>query len=225
MDFTTRTSLLLGDEAIEKLKNKKVAVIGLGGVGGFVTEILARSGVGNLILIDNDVVDKTNINRQLIALNSTVGKAKCELFRQRCLDINPEIKITTYQEFYLPDQNKEYMFADCDYVIDAIDTITGKLGIIEYCYNNSIPVISSMGTGNKLDPAQLEISDIYKTKVCPLARVMRRELRKRNVKKLDVLYSKEEPVKLNQRTPGSVPFVPSVAGIYIGGYVVKMLVR
>ncbi len=225
MDFTRRTELLLQKEGIENLAGMKVAVLGLGGVGGYVVEILARSGVGHLVLIDNDVVDVTNINRQLIALHSTVGQSKCELFKTRCQDINPEIKITGYQEFYLPGQNKEYMFGDCDYVIDAIDTITGKLGVIEYCKSHGIPVISAMGTGNKLNPELLQISDIYKTRVCPLARVMRRELKKRNISDLDVVYSTEDPIKLNQRTPGSVPFVPSVAGIMIAGYVVRKLAR
>lgn len=225
MDFTKRTELLLQKEGIANLAEKKVAVLGLGGVGGYVVEILARSGIGHLVLIDNDTVDVTNINRQIIAVHSTVGKPKCELFETRCRDINPEIKITGYQKFYLPGQNQEYMFSDCDYVVDAIDTITGKLGIIEYCKNNNIPVISVMGTGNKLNPELLQISDIAKTSVCPLARVMRRELKQRNIKNLDVVFSTEQPIKLNQRTPGSVPFVPSVAGIMVAGFVVRKLAR
>lgn len=225
MDFTKRTELLLQKEGIDSLAKKKVAVLGLGGVGGYVVEILARSGIGHLVLIDNDTVDVTNINRQIIALHSTVDQAKCELFKTRCQDINPEIRITAYREFYLPGQDQEHMFSDCDYVIDAIDTITGKLGAIEYCKKHDIPVISAMGTGNKLNPELLQISDIYKTSVCPLARVMRRELKKRNIRDLDVVFSTEDPVKLNQRTPGSVPFVPSVAGILIAGFVVKKLAR
>ena len=191
----SRTEMLIGNESVEKLKNSRVAVFGIGGVGGYVVEALARAGVGNITLIDNDTVSKSNINRQIIALSSTVGRLKTEVMRERILDINNEAKVDCVNKFVLPENIDEFDFSEYDYVVDAIDTVSGKLAIIEKAYGEGVPVISSMGTGNKLDPTKFEIADINKTSVCPLARVIRYELKKRGVKKLKVLYSKEEPVK------------------------------
>ncbi len=229
----SRTEMLVGVDSIKKLSTSRVAVFGIGGVGGYVAEALARAGVGAIDLIDNDVVSESNINRQIIALSSTVGKLKTEVMRQRILDINSEAEIRCINKFVLSDNIDEFDFSAYDYVVDAIDTVSGKLAIIEKAYREGIPVISSMGTGNKLDPTRFEITDINKTSVCPLARVMRYELKKRGVKKLKVLYSKEEPIKPtniqdNDKTravPGSISFVPSVAGLIIGGEVIKDLIR
>ena len=220
-----RTELLLGKEAVEKLKSKRVAVFGVGGVGGYVCEALARSGVGELDIIDNDTVALSNINRQIIALHSTLGMYKVDAAEKRLLDINPDIKINKRKCFFLPETADEFDFSRYDYVVDAIDTVTGKLGLIECAEKAGVKIISSMGAGNKLDPTGFEVSDIFKTSVDPLARVMRKELRARGIKKLKVVYSREEPVKTGQgSTPGSTAFVPSVAGLIIAGEVVSDLI-
>lgn len=225
-----RTELLLGNKATEKLKNAHVAVFGIGGVGGYVVEALARSGVGEIDVIDKDTVSVSNINRQIIALHSTVGMAKTEAVKKRALDINPNIKINTFDVFYLPETADMFDFSKYDYVVDAIDTVKGKIEIIVQADKANVNVISSMGAGNKLDPTRFEVDDIYKTSVCPLARVMRRELKARGIKKLKVVYSKEEAVKVQSSgserpVPGSVAFVPSVAGLIIAGEVIKDLVK
>lgn len=225
MEQFSRTIRLLGKEKINKLQTKKVAVFGLGGVGSYVVEALCRMGVGHLVLIDHDTVDISNINRQIYALHSTIGRNKVDIAKERCLDINPNVKITTYKQFYLPEKGLEYMFDDCDFVVDAIDTITAKIALIESCSNRNIAVISSMGTGNKLDPSRFEIVNIHATSVCPLAKVMRRELKKRNITNCTVLYSKETPIKVDSSTPGSVSFVPSVAGLMIAGHVISKLLE
>lgn len=225
MEQFARIERMVGSSWVEQLQKKKVAVFGLGGVGSYVVEALVRGGIGNLVLIDHDTIDITNVNRQLYALHSTVGKAKVEVAKERCLDINPLLKITTYQKFYLPGNGDEDIFDDCDFVVDAIDTVKAKIALIEECNQRGIKIISSMGTGNKLDPSSFKIDDIYKTSVCPLARVMRRELKKRAIKKCPVLYSTEIPQKVADSTPGSMSFVPSVAGLMIAGYVMKELVK
>ncbi len=229
-----RTALLLGPEAIDKLSSLRVAVFGVGGVGGFVTEALARSGVGTLDIIDNDTVCLSNINRQIIATHSSIGKYKVEVMKERILDINPEAKVNTYQSFFTPETAKEFDFSQYDYVVDAIDTVTGKIELVMQCNQVNTPIISSMGAGNKLDPTRFEVSDIYKTSVCPLAKVMRRELKARGIKKCKVVYSKELPLKPleldikasgKRQTPGSIAFVPSVAGLIIAGEVIKDLIK
>lgn len=226
MQFS-RTEMLIGADALEKLKKSRVAVFGVGGVGSFIVEALARSGVGTLDLIDNDTVNVTNINRQLIALHSTVGQFKVDCAKERILDINPEATVNVYKTFYLPENADEFDFTQYDYIVDAIDTVTAKIDIICRAEKLGIPVISSMGTGNKLDPTLFEVADINKTEGCPLARVMRRELKARGVKKLKVVYSKEKPVKSTEtgRIPASISFVPSVAGLIIAGEVIKDLIR
>ena len=248
MNEFSRTELLLGAEAMEKLKKARVAVFGVGGVGGYAVEALARSGVGALDLIDDDLVCLTNINRQIIAARSTVGKHKVDVAKARVEDINPRCEVRVYKTFYTPETAGEFDFSQYDYVIDAIDTVTGKIELVMQAQAAGVPIISSMGAGNKLDPTAFEVADIYKTSVCPLARVMRRELKKRGVKKLKVVYSKEEAMtpivseenscakhcicpKEAQRTctirrqiPGSTAFVPSVAGLIIGGEVIKDIV-
>ena len=229
----SRTEMLVGADALDKLSHSRVAVFGIGGVGGYVVESLVRAGIGAIDLIDNDTVSESNINRQIIALSSTVGQLKTEVMRQRVLDINSEVKVNCINEFVLPSNIDEFDFSAYDYVVDAIDTVSGKLAIIEKAYREDIPVISSMGTGNKLDPTRFEVTDINKTSVCPLARVMRYELKKRGVKNLKVLYSKEEPIKPNntqnndktKAVPGSISFVPSVAGLIIGSEVIKELIK
>lgn len=225
MEQFLRITRMVPPEWIERLQNKKVAVFGLGGVGSYVVEALVRNGLGEIVLIDHDTIDITNLNRQLYALHSTIGMNKVDVARDRCLDINPSLKINVHKKFYMPDQGMEDIFGDCDYVIDAIDTVTAKLALIENCQRLGVNIISSMGTGNKLDPSCFKISDIYKTSVCPLARVMRRELKKRGIKKCPVLYSTESPQEVDGSTPGSVSFVPSVAGLMIAGYVIKELVK
>ncbi len=220
-----RTESLIGARALERLKNAHVAVFGLGGVGGYAVEALARAGVGSLTLIDNDTVNQSNINRQIIALSSTVGLKKTDAFKSRIVDINPELTVFTRDIFFLPESKNEIDFSAFDYVIDAIDTVSGKIAIIEECKRTDVPVISSMGTGNKLDPTAFRITDISKTSVCPLARVMRYELKKRGISKLKVLYSTEEPVKKGNRTPASISFVPSVAGLLIAGEVIKDIIK
>lgn len=227
----SRTELLLGSEGMERLKNAKIALFGVGGVGGYVAEALARCGIGSLILTDNDNVSISNINRQIIALHSTVGKPKVEVIKERLLDINPNINLELHQCFYLPESHDAYHFEDYDYVIDCIDTVAAKIDIIMEAQKAGTPVISSMGTGNKLNPSLLQIADIYKTSVCPLARVMRYELKKRGVKKLKVVYSTETPIKAsaplegNARRciPGSISFVPASAGLLIASEVVRDL--
>lgn len=228
-----RSSMLYGIDYLDCLKNKTVCIFGAGGVGGYAIEALARIGVGHLIIVDHDTISLSNLNRQIIALQSTVGKYKVDVFKERIKDINPNIKVTVYKEFYLPDNNQEYIYENADYVIDAIDTISAKIALIEKCTQLNIPIISSMGTGNKIDPSQLEVTDIYKTSVCPLSRVMRRELKKRNIKKCKVVYSKETPItpciieksETGKVSPGSGPFVPSSAGLLIASEVVKDLLQ
>ena len=224
MDAFSRTELLLGKPAMEKLKQSTVAVFGLGGVGGYVVEALARSGVGALVLVDHDTVSLTNINRQIFATHSTVGMDKAEVAKARVLDIHPEISVTAHKIFYGPDTASCFDFSKYDYVVDAIDTVAAKIDIIVRCKEAGTPVISSMGTGNKLDPTRFEIADIDKTSVCPLAKVIRKAMRDRGIKGVKVLYSKEEPVKTGSRTPGSISFVPSAAGLIIGGEVIKDLI-
>ena len=222
----TRTEMLIGKEAVERLSKKQVAIFGIGGVGGYIVEALARAGVGSLDLIDNDDVNITNINRQIIALHSTIGKAKVEVARERVLDINPEINVKIYKKFFSPETSKEFDFSQYDYIVDAIDSVTGKIELILKSQKTNIPIISCLGTGNKLDPTKFEISDIYKTSVCPLAKVMRTELKKRGVKKLKVLFSKETPIKKEgQRIPASISFVPPVAGLIIASEVVRDLMH
>lgn len=224
-EFLKRTEALIGSDAVLKLKNAHVAVFGVGGVGGYIVEALARSGIGELTLIDNDTVKESNINRQIIALNSTIGEKKTDAFFKRLKDINPEIKVHLCDLFVLPESCDKIDFSQFDYVADAIDTVSGKLAIIERCKELDIPIISSMGTGNKLDPTAFEVTDINKTDTCPLARVMRYELKKRGIKKLKVLYSKEAPFKQDTRTPASISFVPSVAGLIIAGEIIKDIIK
>lgn len=229
-----RTELLLGEEGVTRLKKSSVMVFGVGGVGSHCIEALARSGVGKLILVDNDVVSVTNINRQSIAYHSTVGRYKTKIMKERIKDICPEIEVITYEMFVLP-ENIDVLFEETvDYIIDAIDTVTAKLVLVEKAKENNIPIISSMGTGNKLYPEKFEITDIYKTSVCPLCKVMRKELKARGIRKLKVLYSNEQPINISGRVteeekgnrrslPGSVAFVPSVAGLIIAGEVIREL--
>ena len=253
-DMFSRTELLIGKNNIEKLKNSKVAVFGIGGVGSYVVEGLARAGIGNFILVDSDDVSISNLNRQIIATTKTIGKSKVEVAKDRILEINPNANVTTYKEFYMPD-NRVPLEDDISYIVDAIDTVTAKIDLIEEAEKLKIPIISSMGTGNKLDPTKFEVTDIYKTSVCPLAKVMRKELRDRGIKKLKVVYSKEEPIKIkdrdnfekdrelykneveaekyaekknyisNSHVPGSISFVPSVAGLIIAGEVIKDIIN
>ena len=212
----SRTELLLGAEGVKRLRDASVAVFGIGGVGGYVVEALARSGVGRLHLIDHDTVSVSNLNRQIIATVSTIGRYKADVARERVLDINPEAKVSVYRTFFLPDKAEEFDFARYDYVVDAIDTVTGKLALIMEAKQAGTPVISSMGAGNKLDASAFEVADIYQTSVCPLAKVMRRELKKRGVRKLKVVYSREQPVS-SSRPPGSNAFVPAAAGLILAG--------
>lgn len=225
----SRTELLIGKEGIEKLNKSKVAIFGIGGVGTFVVEGLARAGIENFILVDNDKICLTNINRQIIATHKTVGKYKVEVAKERILEINPNAKVEVYQEFFMPD-SKEILDETVDYVVDSVDTVTAKIELVIRANKLNIPIISSMGTGNKLDPTRFEVTDIYKTSVCPLAKVMRKELKSRGIKKLKVVYSKEEPIKTvdnleDNRTPGSISFVPSVAGLIIAGEVIKDIIK
>lgn len=245
----SRTELLFGKEAMDKLAGSKVAVFGIGGVGGYVCEALVRSGVGAFDLIDDDKVCLTNLNRQIIATRSTVGKYKTDVMRDRMLDINPKVDVEIHKCFFLPENADDFPWDSYDYVVDAVDTVTAKIALVMKCKEKNIPIISSMGAGNKLDGSQFKVADIYKTKVCPLAKVMRRELKKRGVKKLKVVYSEEIPTrpiedmaiscrnhcicppgaehKCTERRdiPGSVAFVPSVAGLIIAGEVAKDLIR
>lgn len=222
-----RTEMLIGKESLSSLSKAKVLIFGIGGVGGYVTEALARSGIGSMVLVDNDTVSVTNINRQIIATDSTVGMYKTEVMKTRILDINPEAQVEVRNCFYLPENAEEFDFSQYDYIVDAIDTVTAKLDIIERAGKALVPVISCMGTGNKLDPTKLVVTDIYKTSVCPLAKVMRRELRKRGITGLKVVYSTEEPIKNEEigRVPGSVAWVPPVAGLIAAAEVVKDLIN
>ena len=243
----SRTELLIGKESIEKLNKAKVAIFGIGGVGSFVVEGLVRAGVENFILVDDDKICLTNLNRQLLATYKTVGKLKVEVAKERILEINPKANVEVYQEFFMPD-SKEILDDAIDYVVDCVDTVTAKIEIIQKCDELNIPVISAMGTGNKLDPSKFEITDIYKTSICPLAKVLRKELRKRNIKKLKVIYSKEIPIKpddgseyscktncicppgtkrkctIRNQVPGSISYVPSVAGLMIAGEIVREVI-
>ena len=230
-----RTSLIMGEDAVEKLNKSRVAVFGVGGVGGFAVEALARSGVGRLDLIDNDTVAPSNINRQIIALHSTIGEYKVDAAKKRILDINPDAKVNAFRTFYLPETADEFDFSRYDYVVDAIDTVTGKIALVMQAQKTSTPIISSMGTGNKLDPTAFVVTDLYQTSFCPLARIMRKELRKRGVDHLKVVYSQEEALTPEGATeelpqgrrsiPGSTAFVPSVAGLILAGEVIKDIVK
>lgn len=238
-----RTELLFGKKAMEKLAGSRVAVFGIGGVGGYTAEALVRSGIGEIDLIDSDTVSLTNLNRQIIALRSTVGKYKVDVMQERIMDINPDTKVHVHKCFYLPETKDQFDFSKYDYVVDAVDTVTAKIQLVMEAKEAGVPIISSMGAGNKLDPAAFQVEDIYKTSVCPLAKVMRRELKKRGVKKLKVVYSRELPVMPDQEllssysdvasptapkkrsVPGSVAFVPSVAGLIIAGEVIKDLAK
>ena len=224
----SRTELVIGKEGVEKLNNAKVAIFGLGGVGSFVLEGLVRAGIGNFILIDDDKICLTNLNRQILATRKTVGQAKVEVAKQRILDINPNANVEIHQEFFMP-ETEGILDNSIDYIVDCIDTVTAKIELVVRAEKLNIPIISCMGTGNKLDPTRFEVTDIYKTSICPLAKVMRKELRNRGIKKLKVVYSKEEPVKLNEtekkKVPGSISFVPSVAGLIIAGEVVKAILN
>lgn len=234
----SRIERLVGTEAMAKLKRSHVAVFGIGGVGGHAADALIRSGIGAIDIIDSDEVAMSNINRQLIATHSTLGRKKVDVMKEHLLDINPDVKVEAYACFFLPETESLFDFSKYDYVIDAVDTVTAKLALVEACQKTNTPIISSMGAGNKLDPTAFEVTDIYKTSVCPLAKVMRRELKKRNVKKLKVVYSKEEalvPMEIEgagyvetstkRATPGSVAFVPSVAGLILAGEVIKDLAK
>ncbi len=235
MNQFLRTEYLFGKEIMRVFKNSRVAVFGVGGVGGHTIEALARSGVGNLDLIDNDVISFSNINRQIIATTKNLGEYKVDVMRERIFDINPDAKVSVYKTFYMPDNSEQFDFSQYDYIVDAIDTVTGKIELVIQAQKANVPIISSMGTGNKINPMKFEIDDIYKTSVCPLARVMRRELKKRGVQKLKVVYSKEKPISpfydnINcecdspyKIVPGSNAFVPSVAGLIIASEVLKDL--
>lgn len=244
----SRTELLIGKEGMEKLSNAKVAIFGIGGVGSFVVEGLVRAGVGNFILVDDDKVCMTNLNRQIIATRKTVGKLKVEVQKERILEINPNAKVEVYQEFFMPD-SKDVFDNTLDYVVDAIDTVTAKIDLVLRADRLNVPIISSMGTGNKMDPTRFEVTDISKTSMCPLAKVMRKELRIRGIKKLKVVYSKEEPIEIDEtlgsscktgcicpagttrkctiknKIPGSISFVPSVVGLIIAGEVIKDIIK
>lgn len=232
----SRTELLIGKQGLEKLHNAKIAIFGIGGVGSFVVEGLVRAGVQNFVLVDNDKISLTNLNRQLIATQKTIGKDKVEVAKERILGINPKAKVEVFKEFFLPNSNTNIITKELTYVVDCIDTVTAKIEIVMQCKNLKIPIISAMGTGNKLNPLKLEVTDIYKTNVCPLAKVIRKELRKRNINELKVVYSTEEPIKLKlqnyeeknvtkRQVPGSISFVPSVAGLIIAGEVVKEIIE
>lgn len=231
--YFDRTQLLLGEASMDILNNSSVAVFGVGGVGGYVAEALVRSGIGSIDIIDNDKVSETNINRQIIATTKTVGQYKVDVLKQRILEINPDCKVTAYKCFYLPETKNEFDFSSYDYIVDAVDTVTAKIQLVLEAGDKKVPIISSMGAGNKLNPAEFEVTDISKTSVCPLAKVMRRELKKRGVNHLKVVYSKEPPVKPGiseevtgkRAVPGSVAFVPSVVGMIIASEVVKDLIK
>ena len=244
----SRTELVIGKEGVEKLNNAKVAIFGLGGVGSFVLEGLVRAGIGNFVLIDDDKICLTNLNRQILATRKTVGQPKVEVAKQRILDINPNANVEIHQEFFMP-ETEGILDNSIDYIVDCIDTVTAKIELVVRAEKLNIPIISCMGTGNKLDPTGFEVTDIYKTSICPLAKVMRKELRKRNIESLKVIYSKEEPIKINEeancscktncicppgtkrkcsirnQVPGSISFVPSVAGLMIAGEIVREILK
>ena len=220
----SRTEALLGEQAMEKLKKARVAVFGIGGVGGRVVEALVRSGVGAVDIVDSDKVCLSNLNRQIIATESSIGKYKVDVMKERILDINPEAVVNVHKCFYLPETKDEFDFSQYSYVVDAVDTVTAKIQLVMEAAEAGVPIISSMGAGNKLDPTAFQVADIYKTSVCPLAKVMRRELKKRGIKKLKVVYSREQPVVKNA-VPASVAFVPSVVGLIIAGEVIKDLAK
>ena len=228
-----RTEMLIGKEGIQKLINSKVAVFGIGGVGSYVVEGLARAGIGSFVLVDNDNISESNINRQIIATMKTINKPKVEVARERILDINPDVKVKTYKEFFMP-KSEGILDNSLDYIVDCVDTVTAKIELVVRAKNLNIPIISCMGTGNKMDPTKFEVEDIYKTSICPLAKVMRKELKARGIENLKVVYSKEEPIKstilekdVNNKklVPGSISFVPSVAGLIIAGEVIKDLLN
>ena len=231
----SRTELLIGKQGIEKLQSSKIAIFGLGGVGSYVVEGLARAGIGNFILIDNDIISESNINRQIIATTKTIGKAKVEVAKERILEINPYAKVVIFKEFF--DANNDRVFNEnknIDYIVDAIDTISSKIDLIVRADKSSIPIISCMGTGNKLDPTKFEVTDIYNTKVCPLAKIMRKKLKEIGIQKLKVIYSTEEPINIkydkkqeedNKKIIGSISFVPSVAGLIITSEVIKDIIK
>lgn len=232
--FLDRTKRIIGEDNIEKLEKSKVVILGVGGVGGFAVEAIARSGIGTIIIVDKDEIDITNINRQIIATNSTIGRPKVEVMRDRILDINPSCEVIVHKVFIDENNIEEIIHKDSDYVIDAIDTISSKISVAIWCEKNNIKLISSMGMGNKLDPTKIKVSDIYKTKVCPLAKVMRQELKKRKVKKLKVIYSEEQPIKpiikeeeinMRKKAPGSTAFVPSVGGLIIASQVIRDIIN
>ena len=227
LDQFSRTELLIGKSGIEKLQKSKVAIFGIGGVGSFVVEGLARAGIGNFVLIDNDEISITNLNRQIIATHKTIGRPKVEVAKERILEINPNASVDVYQEFFMP-STEGILDNTISYIVDCIDTVSSKIELVVRAEKLNIPIISSMGTGNKLDPTKFEVTDIYKTSVCPLAKIMRKELKNRGIKKLKVVYSKEEPIKIVKNDEekikaGSISFVPSVAGLIIAGEVVKDL--
>lgn len=244
----SRTELIIGKDAVKKLNRAKVAIFGIGGVGSFVVEGLVRAGIQNFILVDNDKISISNLNRQIHATINTIGKCKVDVIKKRILEINPNAAVETYKQFFLPNCKTKIIDNNIDYIVDATDTITAKIELVMQANNLNIPIISSMGTGNKLDPTKFEITDIYKTSICPLAKVMRKELKARNIKKLKVVYSKEEPIKLcnlsninekdivasgqdnketnhKKQVPGSISFVPSVAGMIIAGEVIKDIIK
>lgn len=224
-DQFSRTVSILGEAVLQRLSSCHVAIFGLGGVGGYAAEALVRSGIGRFDLIDHDKVDITNLNRQIIATHKTVGRDKAEVMRERMLDINPDADIMIHPCFFLPENADDFDFRKYDYVVDAVDTVTAKIELVLRSQAAGVPIISSMGTGNKLNPAMLEVEDLYKTSVCPLARVMRRELKKRSIEKLKVVYSREEPFRTHERMPGSTAFVPPAAGLLIASEVVKDLME
>lgn len=232
--FLSRTERIIGSENVEKLKNSKVVILGVGGVGGFATEAIARSGVGTIVLVDKDEVDITNINRQIIATNSTIGQPKVEVMKNRILDINPKCNVIVNKVFIDESNISDLIDKSADYVVDAIDTISSKISVAVWCEKNNIRLISSMGMGNKLDPTKIKVSNVYKTSVCPLAKVMRHELKKKNIKKLKVVYSEEQPIKprispeeanMRKKAPGSIAFVPSVGGLIIASEVIKDIIN
>ena len=231
-DFKMRTGLIVGQEGLDKLKNANVIVFGVGGVGSFACEAIVRAGVGNITIVDFDDVDITNINRQIPALHSTVGKFKVDVMKDRLLDINPDLNIKTIKKVYSAETSDEIFTEDYDYVVDAIDMVTSKIKLIEVCNEKGFKIVSSMGMGNKLDPTKIVVTDIYKTHTCPLAKVLRRELKNRRIKKLKVVYSTEQPIELKEKimngrkvTPGSVSFVPSVGGLIIASVVIRDLLE
>ena len=220
-----RTEMLLGKKRIEKLSKARVAIFGIGGVGGYACEALARTGIGKIDLFDSDIVSQSNLNRQIIATIKTIGKLKVDVMKERLLEINPNLEVHTYPIFFSKENQNEYDFTNYTYIVDAIDTVDSKIALILKAQNEGINIISSMGTGNKLNPTKLEVADIYKTEVCPLAKKMRKELKQNGVKKLKVVYSNEEPIKTGEKVPGSIMIVPATAGLIIAGEVIKEIIN